>query len=196
MVDLKTQYEKIQAEIDRAVLDVVSSTDYINGPEVRQFQADLEAYLGGGHVIPCANGTDALQIAMMALGLKAGDEVIVPAFLVVGDSDEERARWRELARLQVAFYGSTPNYAFIFEQLEHPGTTAALRDTQAIGTGDPPSLAAWQAHQDRMAARAAGAPPAAPRPPPPPPPRPGPPRAGAGAPPCPAASASPSPAGG
>ncbi len=60
-------------------------------------------------------------------------EVIVPAFLVVGDSDEERARWRELARMQVAFYGSTPNYAFIFEQLEHPGTTAALREHQKAG---------------------------------------------------------------
>jgi UDP-2-acetamido-2-deoxy-ribo-hexuluronate aminotransferase len=87
MVDLKTQYEKIQAEIDRAVLDVVSSTEYINGPEVRQFQADLEAYLGGGYVIPCANGTDALQIAMMALGLKAGDEVIVPAFTYVATAE-------------------------------------------------------------------------------------------------------------
>lgn len=87
MVDLKTQYEKIQAEIDRAVLDVVSSTKYINGPEGRQFQADLEAYLGGGYVIPCANGTDALQIAMMALGLKAGDEVIVPAFTYVATAE-------------------------------------------------------------------------------------------------------------
>ncbi len=87
MVDLKTQYEKIQAEIDRAVLDVVSSTEYINGPEVRQFQADLEAYLGGGYVIPCANGTDALQIAMMALGLEAGDEVIVPAFTYVATAE-------------------------------------------------------------------------------------------------------------
>lgn len=60
-------------------------------------------------------------------------EVIVPAFLVVGDTDEDRARWRELARMQVAFYGSTPNYAFIFEQLEHPGTTAALREHQKAG---------------------------------------------------------------
>ena len=60
-------------------------------------------------------------------------EVIVPAFLVVGDTDTDRARWRELARMQVAFYGSTPNYAFIFEQLEHPGTTAALREHQKAG---------------------------------------------------------------
>ncbi|HEX5366221.1 MAG TPA: TIGR03617 family F420-dependent LLM class oxidoreductase [Acidimicrobiales bacterium] len=60
-------------------------------------------------------------------------EVIVPAFLVVGDTDEERARWRELARMQVAFYGSTPNYAFIFDQIDHPGTTAAVRRHQKAG---------------------------------------------------------------
>ena len=60
-------------------------------------------------------------------------EIIVPAFLVVGDTDTDRARWRELARMQVAFYGSTPNYAFIFEQLDHPGTTAALRERQKAG---------------------------------------------------------------
>ena len=83
MVDLKSQYEKIQAEIDAAVLDVVRSTQYINGPEVRHFQQDLENYLGVRHVIPCANGTDALQVAMMALGLKPGDEVITTSFTFV-----------------------------------------------------------------------------------------------------------------
>lgn len=87
MVDLKSQYEKIREEIDRAVLDVITSTNFINGPEVQQFQSDLEAYLGGGHVIPCANGTDALQIAMMALDLKPGDEVIVPAFTYVATAE-------------------------------------------------------------------------------------------------------------
>ena len=60
-------------------------------------------------------------------------EVIVPSFIVVGDTDEERASWRERARMQVAFYGSTPNYAFIFEQVGHPGTTAALRERQKAG---------------------------------------------------------------
>lgn len=80
MVDLQSQYAKIQPEIDKAVLNVISSAAFINGPEVKQFQAELEDYLGVKHVIPCANGTDALQIAMMGLGLKPGDEVITADF--------------------------------------------------------------------------------------------------------------------
>jgi dTDP-4-amino-4,6-dideoxygalactose transaminase len=80
MVDLKGQYEKIQGEIDNAVIDVIRSSAFINGPEVKNFQSDLEAYLGVKHVIPCANGTDALQIALMGLGLKPGDEVITADF--------------------------------------------------------------------------------------------------------------------
>lgn len=83
MVDLKGQYQHIQEEIDNAVLDVVRSTAFINGPEVKGFQDDLEAYLGVKHVIPCANGTDALQIAMMALGLQPGDEIITPNFTFI-----------------------------------------------------------------------------------------------------------------
>jgi UDP-2-acetamido-2-deoxy-ribo-hexuluronate aminotransferase len=83
MVDLKSQYEKIQSEIDSAVLDVIRSTQYINGPEVKHFQKDLEDYLGIRHVIPCANGTDALQVAMMALDLRPGDEVITTSFTFV-----------------------------------------------------------------------------------------------------------------
>lgn len=83
MVDLKAQYEKMAGEIDNAVLDVVRSTQYINGPEVKKFQQELEAYLGIKHVIPCANGTDALQVAMMALELKPGDEVITTSFTFV-----------------------------------------------------------------------------------------------------------------
>lgn len=83
MVDLKSQYEKISEEIDNAVLEVVRSTQYINGPEVKKFQQELEAYLGIRNVIPCANGTDALQVAMMALDLKPGDEVITPSFTFV-----------------------------------------------------------------------------------------------------------------
>ncbi|MDP4828452.1 MAG: DegT/DnrJ/EryC1/StrS family aminotransferase [Flavobacteriales bacterium] len=83
MVDLKGQYQHIQEEIDNAVLDVVRSAAFINGPEVKGFQEDLEAYLGVKHVIPCANGTDALQIAMMALGLQPGDEVITPNFTFI-----------------------------------------------------------------------------------------------------------------
>lgn len=87
MVDLATQYEKIKSEIDNAVLDVLGSTAFINGPAVHAFQAALESYLGVKHVIPCANGTDALQIAMMAVGLKPGDEVIVPAFTYVATAE-------------------------------------------------------------------------------------------------------------
>ena len=80
MVDLARQYEKIRTETDEAISRVIRSSAFINGPEVKAFQKELEQYLGVSHVIPCANGTDALQIAMMALGLQPGDEVITPAF--------------------------------------------------------------------------------------------------------------------
>lgn len=80
MVDLKGQYQKIKLEIDSAVISVMESTAYINGPEVQSLQKELETYLGVKHVIPCANGTDALQIALMALNLKPGDEVITSDF--------------------------------------------------------------------------------------------------------------------
>jgi dTDP-4-amino-4,6-dideoxygalactose transaminase len=83
MVDLKTQYHHVKNEIDRAILDVVENTAFINGPAVKEFQSDLEKYMGVKHVIPCANGTDALQIAMMALDLKPGDEVITTSFTFV-----------------------------------------------------------------------------------------------------------------
>ena len=87
MVDLKGQYERIKPEIDAEVLDCIASTAYINGPQVQRFQSSLEAYLKIKHVIPCANGTDALQVAMMALGLAPGDEVIVPAFTYVATAE-------------------------------------------------------------------------------------------------------------
>ena len=87
MVDLKTQYHRIKEEIDREVLGVIESTVFIGGPKVSAFRENLEKYLGVKHVIPCANGTDALQIAMMALGLKPGDEVIVPAFTYVATAE-------------------------------------------------------------------------------------------------------------
>ncbi len=83
MVDLKRQYGKLQKEIDAAIIDVIRSTQYINGPEVKAFQKELEAYLDVKHVVPCANGTDALQVAMMALDLKPGDEVITTSFTFV-----------------------------------------------------------------------------------------------------------------
>lgn len=87
MVDLKGQYNKIKGEIDEAIISCVSSTSFINGPAVKEFQLSLENYLNVKHVIPCANGTDSLQIAMMALGLQAGDEVICPAFTYVATAE-------------------------------------------------------------------------------------------------------------
>lgn len=87
MVDLKSQYLKIKAEIDAGIQQVIDTTSFINGPAVKEFQADLEKYLGVKHVIPCANGTDALQIAMMALGLKPGDEVITASFTYVATAE-------------------------------------------------------------------------------------------------------------
>ncbi|NJY61811.1 DegT/DnrJ/EryC1/StrS family aminotransferase [Salinimicrobium sp. CDJ15-81-2] len=80
MVDLKGQYEKIKDTVNYSILEVLDTTAFINGPEVQTFQKELEEYLDVKHVIPCANGTDALQIAMMGLGLKPGDEVITADF--------------------------------------------------------------------------------------------------------------------
>jgi UDP-2-acetamido-2-deoxy-ribo-hexuluronate aminotransferase len=83
MVDTKTQYQKIKTETDAAVIAVMESSQFIGGKVVNDFGTNLAAYHGSKHVIPCANGTDALQIAMMALGLKAGDEVITPSFTYI-----------------------------------------------------------------------------------------------------------------
>ena len=80
MVDLKGQYEPLKEQIQKSFNQVLESTAFINGPQVHSFQKELEDYLGVKHVIPCANGTDALQIAMMGLGLKSGDEVIIADF--------------------------------------------------------------------------------------------------------------------
>tara|TARA_B100000674_G_scaffold440170_1_gene402919 strand:+ start:60 stop:1193 length:1134 start_codon:yes stop_codon:yes gene_type:complete len=80
MVDLKSQYSDIKSEIDNAVIDVIESGQYINGPAVQNFTSNLAKYLSVNHVIPCANGTDALQVALMALDLKQGDEVITTDF--------------------------------------------------------------------------------------------------------------------
>src|SRR6187401_403817 len=87
MVDLKRQYHKIKAEVDEAVLNVIESTAFINGKPGQEFANNLSAYLGVKHVIPCANGTDALQIAMMALDLKPGDEVITPSFTYIATTE-------------------------------------------------------------------------------------------------------------
>lgn len=87
MVDLKTQYQKIKTEVDTAVIDVLESSAFINGKPVQQFAENLSKYLDVKHVIPCANGTDALQIAMMALGLQPGDEVITPSFTYIATTE-------------------------------------------------------------------------------------------------------------
>lgn len=87
MVDLQSQYLKIKTEIDQNIQKVLESSAFINGPAVHQFQADLESYLGVKHVIPCGNGTDALQVALMALGLQRGDEVITSTFTFIASAE-------------------------------------------------------------------------------------------------------------
>ena len=87
MVDLKGQYIKIKNKIDDAVIQTIESTSFINGPIVKKFSKSLEKYLDVKHVIPCANGTDAIQIALMALSLKPGDEVICPSFTYVSTAE-------------------------------------------------------------------------------------------------------------
>lgn len=87
MVDLKSQYLRIKDEVDAGIQAVIDNTAFINGPIVSEFAQHLSKYMGGCHVITCANGTDALQIALMALGLKPGDEVIVPAFTYVASAE-------------------------------------------------------------------------------------------------------------
>lgn len=87
MVDLNGQYQRIKAEIDQSIQSVIDSTAFIQGKEVQQFASALSSYLGGVHVIPCGNGTDALQIAMMGLGLNPGDEVILPVHTYVATAE-------------------------------------------------------------------------------------------------------------
>ncbi len=87
MVDLKGQYNKIKSEVDAGIQEVIDNTAFIKGPQVKQFETELASYLKVKHVIACANGTDALQIAMMALDLKPGDEVILPAFTYVATAE-------------------------------------------------------------------------------------------------------------
>lgn len=103
LVDLAGQYEKIKQEIDSAILEVVRSSAFINGPEVIAFQKDLESYLGIKNVIPCANGTDALQIALMALDTRPGDEVITPSFSYIATAEV------------IALLGLTPVFADVDE---------------------------------------------------------------------------------
>ncbi len=125
MVDLKTQYSHIQKEVDEAVLEVIRSTAFINGPKVQSFKAAFSTYLGANHIIPCANGTDALQIALMALDLQPGDEVIVPAFTYVATAEVIA-----LLRLTPVMVDVDPNTfnltAEIFEAAITPRTKAVV----------------------------------------------------------------------
>jgi dTDP-4-amino-4,6-dideoxygalactose transaminase len=87
MLDLRSQYLNMKHEIDKGIQDVIDACAFINGPAVSSFQKELEQYLGAGHVIPCANGTDALQVSMMALNLKPGDEVITTSFTFIATAE-------------------------------------------------------------------------------------------------------------
>ncbi|MFM8976489.1 MAG: DegT/DnrJ/EryC1/StrS family aminotransferase, partial [Bacteroidota bacterium] len=87
MVDLRTQYLHIRDEVERNMAEVIENTAFINGPQVHAFASELGAYLDDAEVIPCANGTDALQIAMMALGLQPGDELITASFTYVATAE-------------------------------------------------------------------------------------------------------------
>ena len=87
MVDLSGQFKKIEKEVDLTIKEVLNSSAFINGPKVQEFQQQLEGYLDVKHVIPCANGTDALQVALMALDLNKGDEIICPNFTFVATAE-------------------------------------------------------------------------------------------------------------
>lgn len=104
MVDLQKQYLRIKPEIDKAIEEVLLSTAFIQGPQVKEFAQALGKYVGADHVVPCANGTDALQISMMALGLRPGDEVIVPVFTYVATAEV------------IALLGLTPVFVDVDEQ--------------------------------------------------------------------------------
>ncbi len=87
MVDLISQYEKIKPQVTEAITSILDKAQFINGPDVHSFREELETYLGVKHVIPCANGTDALQIAMMALDLQPGDEIITPSYTYIATTE-------------------------------------------------------------------------------------------------------------
>ncbi len=124
MVDLIGQYQKIQNEIDEAVIKVLRNANFINGSEVETFSKNLSNYLDGSYVITCANGTDALQIAMMALELEPGDEVIVPAFTYVATAEVIG-----LLRLKPIMVDVHPlNFNLTIENIEH----AITAKTKAI----------------------------------------------------------------
>ena len=159
MVDLKSQYLKIKDEIDTALISCVESTNYIKGPEVKLFEENLARYLGANHVISCGNGTDALQIAFMALDLKSGDEVIIPAFTYVATAEaiallglipvmvdvnaetfnisvkeiENAITSKTKAIVPVHLYGQSSNMESIMQLAEKHGLFVIEDNAQALG---------------------------------------------------------------
>jgi len=114
MVDLKSQYQKIKNEVDKAVIEVMENASFINGPAVKEFCDDLAVFSGSNFVIPCANGTDAIQVAMMAMDLQPGDEVIVPVWTYVATAEVIA-----LLKLKPVFAEVNPNtFCIDVDQLE------------------------------------------------------------------------------
>src|SRR6476661_1189904 len=160
MVDTKNQYLKIKAETDAAVLKVMDSSAFINGKIVQEFADNLSSYLGIKHTIPCANGTDALQIAMMALGLQPGDEVITPSFTYIATTEviallrlkpvfvdvdpktfcidtkalEKAITKKTRAIVPVHLYGQSANMEEIMKIAEAHGLAVIEDNAQAIGS--------------------------------------------------------------
>lgn len=104
MVDLKTQYHTLKSEIDRAVLDAIESSQFILGPNVTAFEQETAAYLGARHAVSCASGTDALQLAILAAGIKPGDEVITTPFTFIATAEA------------ICYAGATPVFVDIDPQ--------------------------------------------------------------------------------
>ena len=159
MVDLKSQYLGIEDEVRTSFDEIISTTAFINGPYVRRFQAELEEYLRVKHVIPCGNGTDALQVALMALGLQPGDEVIVPSFTFIASVEvigllqltpilvdvDERTFNMDVEQLEqvigprtkvvlpVHLFGQCSNMNAILEVAERHGLSVVEDNAQSIG---------------------------------------------------------------
>jgi len=135
MVDLVTQYAEIRSDVNNAILNVIENAQFINGPEVQSFQSEFEKYLDVKHVIPVANGTDALQIALMALGLKPGDEVITPSYTYIATTEV-----MALLGLQPVFVDVDPDtFCINFNQIEEAITpkTKAIVPVHLYGQSAP-----------------------------------------------------------
>ena len=144
MVDLQAQFEEIQPELMGAFDHILSNTSFINGPDVQAFKSELSDYLGGVHVVPCANGTDALQIAMMALDLKPGDKVLAPAFTYVATAEVAA-----LLGLELVFCDVDPHTFNIC-----PVSAAAILEKENIKAVVPVHLFGQSANMDAIMALA------------------------------------------